>query len=171
MPARPSSHPRRRPREMMKTAVETKSPHPLIAVCARFGKKASTIAAATGAQISVLKIGINILELGCAVAQSRSCAAGFSPRNRETARLRNRNSRKHRQEHDHADEEHQRVVTNVSGLEEAQHFSESADDESEHRGDAVDDRVDSLPEESRQRGQRTHDDRGGPLADVPLVLA
>src|SRR6185436_3451829 len=140
MPALPSSQPRSKPRERTKTAAEENNPQPLASVSLPRGRKASTIAATIGSQRMVLRSGISAL-------LTEKC-----------------------DEDDHADEEHQRVVANVAGLEEAQHISESADDKSEQRGDAVDHGVDALPEEARDRRQRTDHDLAVELIDVPLVL-
>src|SRR5687767_6086022 len=131
-PAFASSQVRSTPREMTKVASETARPNTLTAPVAARGKKASTIAPAIGNQRKVLSNGIKVP----------------------------RYSHNESDEHHHADEEHQRVVADVAGLEEAHDLAEAADDVAEHGREAVDDGVDALPEESRECGQRTDDRRG-----------
>src|SRR5687767_6422692 len=73
-------------------------------------------------------------------------------------------------EDDDADEEHQRVVAYVASLEEAQEITEAAHDESDHRGDPIDDRVHDLPQEPGTDLQRSDDRASVELVDVVLVL-
>src|SRR5207248_4592104 len=73
-------------------------------------------------------------------------------------------------EDDHPHEEHQRVVADIAGLEEAQQVADEGDEVRAEREDAVDGEVDAAPEELRDLLQRPDDDRLVQLVDVPLVL-
>src|SRR4029079_1349333 len=124
-----------------KVSVDAKRPSPLIGPVADRGKNASTTAAISGNQRTVESKGINFLR-----------------------------SSENPYEHHHAEEEHQRVIAHVAGLEESKEIAESFDDVAEHRRDAVDDRVDDAPQEHGHPFEWPDDDRGVDLVDVVLVV-
>src|SRR5688572_8536535 len=171
MPALPSSQPRSRPRERTKTAAAEKSPQPLAMVSVARGMKASTIAARIGSQRMVESNGINrprchSVVVGCQLSVVREVSPEAKTRGQPTTENRQLFSCEKCDEHDDPDKKHQRVIADIASLEEPHDVAESSDDIAEHRGQTVDHGVDALPEETRDRGQRTDDDQRVQLIDV-----
>src|SRR6266498_4031514 len=76
----------------------------------------------------------------------------------------------HPHEDHHPREEHQRVVADVAGLQEAKQRAEGLDEVAEESEEAVDHGVDAAPEEYGEPLQRPHHGEVVHFVDVPLVL-
>src|ERR1700756_4209213 len=133
-PATPSRNCPRMPSETMKVATEASSPKPLMALAALFGKSSRSTAAAIGSQrvmerrlVIASPSGIGSRRWGVGEREERRPKAGALSGTRRLPASRSR-SCQHPQENDHAEKEHQRVIPDVAGLEEAEQVSDGGDE-------------------------------------------
>src|SRR5579859_1981192 len=163
-PATPSWNCCRIVSEIANVASDVKRPIPLIAFTALFGMNARSTATATGSQMIQLKTFVICSQFAVRCAADRRAALRTANRERRTP------SCKYPYENDHSQEEHQRVVANVAGLEEAHEIAEERHDVSDERQAAVDERVDAAPQKLGKPLERPNNDGAVKLVDVPLVL-
>src|SRR6266508_6244402 len=161
--------------ENTKVASEVKRPIALIALTAPLGRKERITATAIGNQM--IQLSTLVMAPHPALRATLSPLRGARDRDvplplagEGAAKRRVRASREYPYEDDHSQEEPERVVAHVAGLEKSQQIADPLDDVADEREQPVDQVVDAAPQELRGALERCHHSLAVELVDVILVL-